>query len=164
MKEFSLEQTNAWMANLEKRMSSGAVALRTDDDKVVVVKANYKRYWSFPGGVVDHGETPRQAAAREAEEEVGIAVDVNSLTFKLVVDRVSEIAQTYQFVFEASVRQEDLENLCADEAEIEEIAVISRQQIIDRDRYYSQSTIRWAEGHTGYEEQIFGAGAKAADI
>lgn len=28
--------------------------------------------WNFPGGVIDHGETPRQAAIRECEEEAGI--------------------------------------------------------------------------------------------
>lgn len=29
----------------------------------------YPGEWKFAGGVVDHGETPRQAAMRELEEE-----------------------------------------------------------------------------------------------
>lgn len=164
MKEFSAEQTAAWMATLEKRMSSGAVAIRTPDDRVVVVKANYKRYWSLPGGVIDSGETPRQAAAREAKEEVGITLNADELQFKLVVDRVSALAQTYQFVFEVTVADDQLISLQADEREIEEIAVVTRQQILDGDRYYSQSTLRWAQGYTGYDEQVFGAGARAGDI
>jgi mutator protein MutT len=28
--------------------------------------------WNFPGGHIDEGETPRQAAIRECEEEAGI--------------------------------------------------------------------------------------------
>ena len=155
MKEFSQHETLAWMEALEKRMSSGAVALKTDDDRVVVVKATYKRYWSFPGGVIDRGETPRQAAAREVLEEVGIRVDPETLQFRLVADRVSEIAQTYQFVFEARINDDDIAGIQLDEHEIAEVAIVTRQQILDGERYYSQSTKLWAGGTTGYDEQVF---------
>lgn len=143
------------MSTLEKRMSSGAVALRTHDDCVVVVKAVYKRYWSFPGGVIDRGETPRQAAARETLEEVGVRVNPEDLEFRLVADRVSDIAQTYQFIFEATIADDELAKITLDAHEIAEYAVVSRQQILDNDRYYSPSTRLWAEGKTGYDEQIF---------
>ncbi len=33
-------------------------------------------YWVFPGGGVEMGETPEQAAMREAREELGIEVEI----------------------------------------------------------------------------------------
>ncbi|NCU37789.1 NUDIX hydrolase [Candidatus Saccharibacteria bacterium] len=161
MKEFTVKQTIAWLRTLEKRMSSGAVALKTEDDRVVVVKANYKRYWSLPGGVIDKGETPRVAAAREVHEEVGICVDPSDLIFKMVVDRVSTIAQTYQFVFEATITDYDIAQIKVQESEIEQVAIVTVQQIIKGDRYYSQSTRQWAIGLYGYDEQVYGAGSQA---
>jgi 8-oxo-dGTP diphosphatase len=31
--------------------------------------------WEFPGGKIDHGETPEEAAVRECREEAGLAVE-----------------------------------------------------------------------------------------
>lgn len=42
--------------------------------------------WSVPGGAIELGETTRAAAAREVEEETGIAVEVGRLL--TVVDRL----------------------------------------------------------------------------
>jgi 8-oxo-dGTP diphosphatase len=35
-----------------------------------------KHYFAFPGGGIDRGESPQEAAVREAEEELGIRVEV----------------------------------------------------------------------------------------
>lgn len=42
------------------------------DGTIVMVKQTYTAGWHFPGGMVDKGETLREAAEREAREEVGI--------------------------------------------------------------------------------------------
>ncbi len=158
MREFTDTETISWMTGLEKRMSSAAAALFDEQGRVLLVKANYKNYWGFPGGVVDAGETPRKAAVRETKEETNVTIDPGHMHFCMVVDRVSTIAQTYQFVFEQEVDSAQFDKVKLDETEIEDWTLASREQILSGDRYYSQTVVHWAEGFTGYLEQQFGPG------
>ena len=44
--------------------------------------------YSVPAGHLDGGETVMQAAAREAEEEVGIKLEADDMTFSTVMHRI----------------------------------------------------------------------------
>jgi 8-oxo-dGTP diphosphatase len=46
---------------------------------ILLVRPTYKPFWDLPGGYVEVGESPRQAAVREVKEELGIDVDANAL-------------------------------------------------------------------------------------
>jgi 8-oxo-dGTP pyrophosphatase MutT (NUDIX family) len=48
-------------------------------DRILLVQPTYKDHWDIPGGYVETGETPAQAAAREIREELGIETTVGPL-------------------------------------------------------------------------------------
>ena len=143
------------LKKLPKRLSSAAIILENDEGEAVFVKANYKSYWTFPGGVVDPGETPKQAAVREVHEEVNIDVDIDSVEFVLVANRQSKVASTYQFVFRAKLPVGAAETIRLQASEIDEYDFVSKQQVLDDDRRYSQAAKHWARGESGYVEQDF---------
>jgi 8-oxo-dGTP diphosphatase len=61
-----------------------ACAFVTDPEgRTLIVKPTYRPEWQFVGGMVDVGETPHEACAREIKEEIGIDLEVGSL---LVLD------------------------------------------------------------------------------
>ena len=47
--------------------------------RILLIRQPPGHGWSIPGGLMDRGEIPIEAAARELNEEVGIAVDVDDL-------------------------------------------------------------------------------------
>jgi bis(5'-nucleosidyl)-tetraphosphatase len=50
-------------------LSSGVVVVRWIDQQCHYLCLRAYKYWDFPKGMVEPGETPRQAAIREVEEE-----------------------------------------------------------------------------------------------
>ena len=58
-----------------------AVVLRNDEDKFLLVQEGQPKVrglWNLPAGHVDSGETPQQAAIREAFEETGFNIRLSS--------------------------------------------------------------------------------------
>ena len=67
----------------------GVGAVIVENGRALVVRRGtepLKGEWSIPGGVVELGETLRQAAAREAQEETGLEVEPGEVLG--VVDRI----------------------------------------------------------------------------
>ena len=58
-----------------KRVS--AAVIRRGDEILATLRSHgeYRGYWEFPGGKLEEGETPRQAAVREVREETGLEVE-----------------------------------------------------------------------------------------
>jgi 8-oxo-dGTP diphosphatase len=70
---------DTWYAQLPG-VVLGAGALITDPaGRVLIVKPNYRDYWTLPGGVCEHGEPPHLGCAREVAEEIGLELPVGAL-------------------------------------------------------------------------------------
>lgn len=97
-KMFTEADNNAWAQQLPGKMTSACVAVR-HGGKILMVKATYKDHWTFPGGIVDAGESPKQAALRETHEETGLALDGNDCELLGVVYTASNGSDRDRFNF-----------------------------------------------------------------
>lgn len=57
-----------------------AVCVRDDAGRLLTVRKRHTARFMLPGGKLEPGETPAQAAVRELAEEVGIVIAVSDLT------------------------------------------------------------------------------------
>lgn len=128
--------------------------------QVLIVKANYKPYWTFPGGLVDPRETPKECAIREVFEEVGIRVDPEIVEFVAVVNRKSTIADTYQFIFKAPLTKAAVSDIILQASEIDEYSLVTKAQVKTNDRPYGKVIEHWVKNSTGYLEQTFARGSE----
>lgn len=73
------------------RVGAYAVVLRAGAVLLARWIAPDRPRWTLPGGGLDHGEDPRDAAVREVEEETGYQVELRSLltveSFRTLLDR-----------------------------------------------------------------------------
>jgi 8-oxo-dGTP diphosphatase len=67
---------------------------------VLLVFNHWRRRWELPGGMIDRGETPREAAVREFVEETGqdapVVTYIGLATFRLQPDNRLEYAAVYE--------------------------------------------------------------------
>jgi 8-oxo-dGTP diphosphatase len=112
------------------RVASG-VLFRDADNRVLLVKPTYKQGWDIPGGYVEPGESPKQAAVREVTEELGVTLPVGRL---LVIDWAphAEEGDKLLFVFDggvidaSTVEQADLQS-----SEIAEVRLVGADDLAD---------------------------------
>ena len=85
------------------------------EDKLLWMKRGtppYKGKWAFPGGFMELGESPHEAAARELREETGAVVKPSELQL-FQIGHISAIDQIY-LVFRGELKSPDFH--CTDEA------------------------------------------------
>ena len=59
-------------------MPSAHVLIRDGDGRILLVR-HVEGRWQLPGGAVDPGEGPAEAARRECGEELGVAVEIERI-------------------------------------------------------------------------------------
>ena len=80
--------------------TAGAFAIVRDErGRVLWIRRSDTGWWGLPGGVIEFGETPGDAAVREAFEETGFVVEVIRLA---AIDWKRAVADAV-FVFECRI-------------------------------------------------------------
>ncbi|PID29445.1 hypothetical protein CR983_03895 [Candidatus Saccharibacteria bacterium] len=108
-KIFTAEENAAWARQLPGKMTSSCLAI-LHDEKVVMVKARYKDHWTFPSGIVDDKESPKQTALRETFEETGLRISAHDCDLLGVVYTASNGSDRdrFNFAFWVSVPSDNL--------------------------------------------------------
>ena len=107
-------------AFINARAAAG-VLFTNEQGEILMVTPSYKPYLDIPGGYVEPGESPSQAAVREVKEELGIDVELGQL---LVVDWWTEGIEQPEgakilFIFDVgSVSQRTVDQMLVDGVEI----------------------------------------------
>jgi RimJ/RimL family protein N-acetyltransferase/8-oxo-dGTP pyrophosphatase MutT (NUDIX family) len=64
---------------LPRKRAIAQLLVRDPDGRVLLCRLTYKQDWDLPGGVVEVGESPQLAVAREVEEELGLEIKAGAL-------------------------------------------------------------------------------------
>lgn len=113
------------------RMAAGALFFDTAD-RVLMVEPTYKDYWDIPGGYVETGESPLQAAVREVHEELGITPPIGRL---LAVDWAPNEAEGDKVLYLFDGGQLDAEQLTSITLQADELKgfdFLTPEQITER--------------------------------
>lgn len=151
---YNREDIQEFLRTRVSRPASAGVVIYNDKKEALVLKANYKPYWSFPGGWIEDNQTPIQAAVRELSEETGILIIPQRLKFLYIINRVSNIMQSYQFIFEYSGMIDDFTSIKLQPEEIDDYKFVSREEVLINLNNYGGAVQIWAKGENiGYFEQ-----------
>jgi 8-oxo-dGTP pyrophosphatase MutT (NUDIX family) len=69
----------SFIAGLPRVRAAAGALIRDRAGRVLIVHPTYKEGWDVPGGMIELGESPRDACVREIEEELGMVVEVGPL-------------------------------------------------------------------------------------
>ncbi|MBW2272342.1 MAG: NUDIX hydrolase [Deltaproteobacteria bacterium] len=87
-------------------------------DELLLIRNSYRRGVTIPSGGIDSGETPREAARRELEEEVGISVSGDALEPSCEVVMPFECKQDHGHFFELHLDPSDPRSVEIDRREV----------------------------------------------
>jgi 8-oxo-dGTP pyrophosphatase MutT (NUDIX family) len=86
---------------------AGVLVVSRDRLALIERARDDSQYWVIPGGGIETGETPPQAARREAEEELGVGVELGQLRVRIDYRELDGSFQR-QWYFDASLSSEEI--------------------------------------------------------
>lgn len=73
---------------MKRQFSAGGIVFN-DKGQVLLTKHSQNHYWGFPKGLIDPGQTSKQAALREVKEEGGVEAQI--------IEKVGDSKYVYTF-------------------------------------------------------------------
>jgi 8-oxo-dGTP pyrophosphatase MutT (NUDIX family) len=105
---------------MKKEKSSGCIIFDPISyDKVIVVYEKNAKFWGFPKGHLEQGETELDAAIREVKEEIGLDVEILDSNYRYPINYyIKEYDVDKTSVFYLAIPKENI-SLVNQEKEIE---------------------------------------------
>lgn len=60
---------------MKREFSAGGIVFN-NNGQVLITQHSQNKHWSFPKGLIDQGQTSKEAAVREVKEEGGVEADI----------------------------------------------------------------------------------------
>jgi len=122
----SFPLARAWW-RLRRQPHEGALVAVYVGSCLLLLRSSYRREWNLPGGGINPGETPEQAARRELNEEIALAPD--ELVLAHMVSGIWDGRPDRVHVYE--VRLSKLPSLTLDDREIVEARLFTTSELQD---------------------------------
>lgn len=118
---------------LPRKRAISQMLVRDQDDRVLLCQLTYKQDWDLPGGVVEVGESPQLAVAREVEEELGLTLETGPLLLTDWLPPWSGWDDALCLVFDGGVHDASIaETIVRQTREIKDAAFCTLEQVEER--------------------------------
>jgi 8-oxo-dGTP pyrophosphatase MutT (NUDIX family) len=118
---------------LPRKRAISQLLVRDQDGRVLLCRLTYKQDWDLPGGVVEVGESPQLAVAREVEEELALQLPAGRLLLTDWLPPWSGWDDALCLVFDGGAHDASLvEGIVRQEREIRDAAFCTVEEVRER--------------------------------
>ncbi len=135
---------------LPRKRAIAQVLMRDPDDRVLLCQLTYKTDWDLPGGVVEVGESPRLAVAREVEEELALDLGIERLLLTDWLPAWGGWDDAVCLVFDGGVHPADVvDRVVRQEREIKSVRFCTPEEVRARATDFTARRIEAALANVG---------------
>ena len=144
-KEYTEEENRVWRASQPQKMIVVKVVIKSDLGNILLAKPDYKKTWQLPGGGVENGESPEQAAVREVKEELNLDILDSDLAIKGTIYKPDEELLFIVYEYTKLIAEDIKFDLQADEitdfqfAQVQNVAPLLSSYYLD---FWNQSYLK----------------------